>query len=61
MIPTREKASPKKKATGPKKGHTLKEYPIFFKNTKIESVIPKQASGIGSVKKAQKTKTMGPT
>jgi len=41
MVPTREKATPKKKNAGPKKGHTLKEYPIFFKNAKIESVIPK--------------------
>ena len=35
MIPTREKGSSKK----PK--NKIKEYPIFFKNSKVESSIPK--------------------
>jgi hypothetical protein len=36
MVPTREK----KKAEPPKK-YKLQDHPIFFKNSKIESRIPK--------------------
>jgi hypothetical protein len=35
MIPTREKGSSKKPKT------KIKEFPIFFKNSKVESSIPK--------------------
>ena len=38
MVPTRERSS--KKSTVPK-NHRLQEHPIFFKNSKIESRIPK--------------------
>ena len=39
LVPTREK----KKAEPPKK-FKLQDHPIFFKNSKIESRIPKQSS-----------------
>ena len=44
MIPTREKGSSKKPKT------KIKEFPIFFKNSKVESSIPKQTAP-SSVKK----------
>lgn len=46
MVPTKEKASNKK--------NKVQDHPIFFKGSTIKSVIPKQASGIGSVKRQPK-------
>ena len=48
MIPTREKGSSKKSKTTSK----IKEFPIFFKNSKVESSIPKQTAP-SSVKKSK--------
>lgn len=47
MVPTREKGSSKKPKT-----NKIKEYPIFFKNSKVESSIPKQ-TGPSSVRKTK--------
>jgi hypothetical protein len=49
MIPTREKGSSKKSKT-----NKIKEYPIFFKNSKVESSIPK----LTATSSKKKTKTI---
>jgi hypothetical protein len=49
MVPVKEKSNVSKK-------NQLKDHPIFFKGSKITSVIPKQASGIGSHKKMPSAK-----
>ena len=49
MVPTREK----KKAEPPKK-YKLQDHPIFFKNSKIESRIPKQSQTTQSKKQLPK-------
>ena len=52
MVPTREKGS-----KVPKK-YQLKDHPIFFKGSKIESRIPKAPSLTGSGKKTQSFKRL---